>query len=234
MNPFCRLVALVGLLMALPAYSQEPVPSPAPTAPTASAAPAAPAATVASSPAGWAGGLDLRVEQARLRNERTAAQAARSREEASCKTRFAVTECLDRVRRQWQPVLEDLRRQEIALNDLDRKQRSAEQQRKLDDKTSPAALEEQAQRRSLALADHEARLARAAQKAGDASAPDGKPRDPSSAAERGGSRITPEQAAANAQAYERRVQEAQAKRERLLKRQAERAKPAASALPVPP
>lgn len=231
MNPFCRLAALVGLLMALPAYSQEPAPSPATAA---SAAPAAPAAAVASSPAGWAGGLDLRAEQARLRDERAAAQARRSQEEAICKTRFAVTDCLDRTRRYWQPVLADLRRQEIALNELDRKQRSAEQQRKLDDKTSPEALEEQARRRTEALADHEARLARAAQKASDASTPGGKARDPSSAAERGGTALTPEQAAANAQAYEQRLQEAQAKRERRVKRQAERTKPAASALPAPP
>ena len=189
---------------------------------------------MASSPAGWAGGLDLRAEQARLRDERAAAQARRSQEEAICKTRFAVTDCLDRARRHWQTVLADLRRQEIALNELERKQRSAEQQRKLDDKTSPEAIEERARRRTEALADHEARLARAAQKASDASMPGGKARDPSSVAERGGTPLTPEQAAANAQAYERRLQESRANRERRVKRQAERTKPAASALPAPP
>ncbi|MEY4653872.1 MAG: hypothetical protein RI884_2453 [Pseudomonadota bacterium] len=181
----------------------------------------------------WVGGLDVRAEQARIERERAAARARQTEEEADCQKRFAVTDCTERARRKWQPVLADLRRQELALNEVDRKQRAAEQQRKLDEKVSPQAQEEAAQRRAQALADHEARQARAAQKA-SGSAPGGKPREPGAAQDRSSPDITREQADANAQAHARRVQEAQERKERTLKRQAERAKPSASALPVPP
>jgi hypothetical protein len=179
------------------------------------------------------GGLDLRAEQARIDRERAQARARQAEEDADCQQRFAVTDCLERVRRKWQPVLADLRRQEIALNEADRKQRAAEQQRKLDEKVSPEAQEEAARRRAQALADHEARQARAAEKASGPT-PAGKPRDPQAVGGRSSNDLTPEQAQANAQAHARRVQEAHERQERARKRQAERAKPAASALPVPP
>ncbi len=192
---------------------------------------AAPAASAASSPTRWVSGLDIRAEQTRVRSERAAAKASQAREEADCRQRFAVTDCLDRTRRRWQPVLDDLRRQEVTLNDADRMQRSAEQQRKLEEKNSPQAQEEEARRRAQALAEHEARQARAAAKA-SGPMPGGKPRQ--EADERSSPDLTREQEAANAQAHARRLQEAQERRDRLAKRQASRAKPPASALPVPP
>lgn len=191
------------------------------------------AASAASSPTRWVDGLDLDAERARVSKERAAAQARQAEEEAVCRKSFAVTDCLDRTRRRWQPVLADLRRQEVAINDADRQQRSAEQQRKIDEKNSPQAQEEAAQRRAQALADHQERQSRAAAKA-SGPAPAGRPRDPQDAGERKGPDLTPDQAAANAQAHARRLEEAQARKERMRQRQAERSKPAASALPVPP
>ncbi|MEY4712920.1 MAG: hypothetical protein RIS88_2370 [Pseudomonadota bacterium] len=200
------------------------------------AGPAVAAPTPASAPASgarWASGLDLRVERARIDRERAAARASQAEEEADCQKRFAVTDCLDRTRRKWRPVLGELHRQELVLNEADRKQRSAEQQRRLDEKVSPQAQDEAAQRRAKAQADHEARQARAAAKA-SGPAPGGKPRDPRAADDRSGGDLTPEEAQANAQAHARRVQEAQERKERALRRQAERTKPAASSLPAPP
>ena len=194
---------------------------------------AMPAASAPSASTRWVDGLDLDAERARVGKERAAAQARQAEEEAVCRKSFAVTDCLDRTRRRWQPVLSDLRRQEVALNDADRKQRSADQQRKIEEKTSPQAQEEAAQRRAQALADHEERQSRAAAKASGPT-PAGKPRDPQDAVERKDSDLTPDQAAANAQAHARRLEEAQARKERQRQRQAERSKPAASALPVPP
>jgi hypothetical protein len=194
---------------------------------------AAPAAAAASSSTRWVAGLDIAAEQTRVRNERAAAQARQAEEEAVCRKSFAVTDCLDRTRRRWQPVLADLRRQEVALNDAERKQRSADQQRKIEEKNSPQAQEDAAQRRVQALADHEERQSRAAGKA-SGPAPAGKPRDSQDAGERKGPDLTPDQATANAQAHARRLEEAQARKERLRQRQAKRSKPAASALPVPP
>lgn len=216
----CLLLAWVGSLAAQDAA--------APVAPPA----AAPVASAPASSARMVGGLDLRAEQARIDRERASAQARQAEEEAECRRRFVVTSCLDNTRRKWQPVLAELKRQEIALNDADRKQRAADQQRRLDEKVSPQAQEEAAQRRVQALADHEARQSRAAEKAGGP-APAGKPRDPTSATDRGGADLTREQADANAQAHARRVQEAQERKERARERQAERSKPPASSLPVP-
>lgn len=194
---------------------------------------AASAASAASSPTRWVDGLDLDAERARVGKERAAAQARQAEEEAVCRKSFAVNDCLDRTRRRWQPVLADLRRQEVVINDADRKQRSAAQQRKIEEKNSPQSQEEAAQRRARALAEHEERQSRAAAKA-SGPAPAGKPRDPQDAGERKGPDVTPDQAAANAQAHARRLEEAQARKDRVRQRQADRSKPAASALPVPP
>jgi hypothetical protein len=207
----------------------------APAAPAPAGAPplSVPGASADASSKRWVAGLDLDAEQARVRSERATAQSRQAEEEAVCRKSFAVTDCLDRTRRRWQPVLADLRRQEVALNDADRQHRSAEQQRKVEDKSSPQAQEEAAQRRAQALADHEARQSREASKASGA-APAGKPREPQDAGARTGPELTPDQAAANAQAHARRLEEVQARKARLRQRQAERSKPAASALPVPP
>ena len=221
-------VAMMGAALASLAQDAGAPASEASAPPLASLA-----ASDGSSSKRWVAGLDLDAERTRVRNERAAAQARQAEEEAVCRKSFAVTDCLDRTRRRWQPVLADLRRQEVALNDADRKQRSAEQQRKVEDKHSLQAQEEAAQRRAQALADPEARQSRAAAKASGAG-PAGRPREPQDTDERKGPDLTPDQAAANAQAHARRLEEVQARKERLRQRQAERSKPAASALPVPP
>lgn len=221
--------ALALLAWAGAGHAQE---ASAPASPPAAEAVTPPAASVPASAPRIVGGLDLRAERARLDSERSAARASQAQEEADCQRRFAVTDCMDRTRRKWQPVLAEIKRREIALNEAERKQRAAEQQRRLDDKVSPEAQESAAQRRAQALADHEARQLRAAEKAGGP-APAGKPRDPQAAGDRSGPGLTAEQADANAQAHARRVQEAQERKAQAQKRQAERAKPAASALPVP-
>lgn len=223
MNLRACLWGLSLMAATMASWSQEA------SAPSASG----PAVSAASSPTRWVDGLDPDAERARVGKERSAAQARQAEEEAVCRKSFAVTDCLDRTRRRWQPVLADLRRQEVVINDADRKQRSAAQQRKIEEKNSPQAQEEAAQRRAQALADHEERQSRAAAKVGGP-APAGKPRDPQDAGERKGPDLTPDQAAANAQAHARRLEEAQARKERVRQRQADRSKPAASALPVPP
>jgi hypothetical protein len=212
----------IGLAQEASAPAVESAPSPA----TAAAAPAS------ALPPRLAGGLDLRAERTRIDSERSAARARQAEEEADCQKRFAVTDCMNRTRRKWQPVLAEIKRQEIALNEVERKQRAAEQQRRLDDKVSPEAQEAAAQRRAQALADHEARQLRAAEKASGPT-PAGKPRDPQVGGDRSGPGLTAEQAQANAQAHARRVQEAQERKAQAQKRQAERAKPTASALAVP-
>jgi colicin import membrane protein len=66
-------------------------------------------------------------ERERIRQARTSAQAQFSAQEAQCYTRFAVNDCLADVRGHRRVLLADVRRQEISLNDAQRKRRAAEQ-----------------------------------------------------------------------------------------------------------
>ena len=67
------------------------------------------------------------VERERIRQAHASEQARVADQEAECYQRFAVNDCLIKVRAQRREVLADLRRQEISLNDAQRKRRGAEQ-----------------------------------------------------------------------------------------------------------
>ena len=67
------------------------------------------------------------VEYERIRQARAGEQVKVAALEAACYQRFAVNDCLIKVRAQRREVLADLRRQEISLNDALRKRRGAEQ-----------------------------------------------------------------------------------------------------------
>ncbi|OGB54968.1 MAG: hypothetical protein A2503_15675 [Burkholderiales bacterium RIFOXYD12_FULL_59_19] len=57
----------------------------------------------------------LRIQQLRLQHEATAQRA-----QTDCYQKFAVSDCLRQVRAQKRLALDDLRRQEVILNDLER------------------------------------------------------------------------------------------------------------------
>lgn len=71
--------------------------------------------------------LRVSEEHARIRQSRATEQASFAVLEAQCYRRFAVNDCLIDVRARRRDVLGDLRRQEISLNDAERKRRAAEQ-----------------------------------------------------------------------------------------------------------
>jgi hypothetical protein len=74
------------------------------------------------------------MERARIRDTRAAAQARFDAQEAQCYQRFAVNDCLADARLARRELLADLRRQELSLNDAQRKRRAAEQLLRSDDK----------------------------------------------------------------------------------------------------
>lgn len=91
-------------------------------------------AQVADAPAG-----SLQAERARIVAERSRTAARFAAEERACHQRFAVNDCL-KANRVWQrEVLDDLRRQEVLLNDGERQRKAAEQLRKLDNKQDARA-----------------------------------------------------------------------------------------------
>ena len=67
------------------------------------------------------------TERERIHRTRASEQSKFVALEAQCYSRFAVNDCLAEVRSQRREVLGDLRRQEISLNDAQRKRRGAEQ-----------------------------------------------------------------------------------------------------------
>lgn len=71
--------------------------------------------------------LQDNVERDRIGQTRANYEAMSARQEAQCYARFAVNDCLIKVRANRREVLGDLRRQEISLNDMRRRRRGADQ-----------------------------------------------------------------------------------------------------------
>ncbi|WP_027475489.1 hypothetical protein [Curvibacter gracilis] len=76
------------------------------------------------------------VERARIERERSAEMLRQQQVESACYQRFAVNDCLLEARVKHREVMADLKRQEITLNDRERRLRSSEQLRRIEDKVS--------------------------------------------------------------------------------------------------
>ena len=74
------------------------------------------------------------AERARLKAEREKVEAAYKVEEKRCYREFAVNDCLDTARAKRRASVDDLRRQEIALNDVERKRKAAERRSAIEEK----------------------------------------------------------------------------------------------------
>jgi colicin import membrane protein len=73
------------------------------------------------------GALDFEAERARLAQERTAIEERFATEQAACYQKFAVEGCLEESRRRRRAGIENVKRQEAAMNDIERKRRGAAQ-----------------------------------------------------------------------------------------------------------
>ena len=107
------------------------------------------------------------AEYLRISTERSKLEAAFALEDTACYKRFLVNSCLDEVKARRRDALADLRRQEIVLNDEARKIKAAEQLQKIEDKSSPEKLQQEADERAQAVKDFDDRVARDKQKAAD-------------------------------------------------------------------
>lgn len=198
----------------------------------------------------WTAPLSARADAAteaevtRIEAERSQADARFATQEVACYRKFAVNDCLKAARAERRERLADLRRQEISLNDAERKRRAGERVRSIEEKNSAHQQEESAAQRAEASArqhDKQADIAeRAAQRAQpQASAPARAARPPGEARERkAATRAAKEQrvhdAAGELRRYQDRQLAAQERQERVAKRLAESRKPAVKPLPVPP
>jgi len=189
------------------------------------------------------------AQRGRIATERSRVEAEFQARERGCWGQFAVNDCLSDARAQRRSALADLRRQEISLNDAQRKQRGAERVRAIEQRSAgpaPAAAasaprirNEQGQRDAKAAQRAAGQAGREAEHAGRATA--------GPQADRRAERVKDEmarqkaeqsrraqQAARNAGRREALQQEANERREALQRRLAARQKPPAKPLPVPP
>jgi colicin import membrane protein len=181
---------------------------------------------------------------ARIKADRAQVETIFRAEEKACYGKFAVNDCLNDARGRRRQALADLRRQEISLNDAERKRRAAERLRTIEERASPDGQRQDAQERDSAAAKHQRRDAQASRERADRAAS-----EESRAAKAAGRKAAAEQnkatqnaqrteAAAEAQRnlarHDERLKQAGQRKEKLEQRRAARKKPAAQPLPVPP
>ena len=76
---------------------------------------------------------DVNAERARISAARATLEAGFLAEDAACYKKFAVNRCLDRVNTRRREAIADLRRQEILINEEERRLRGGAQLRKLEE-----------------------------------------------------------------------------------------------------
>ncbi len=107
------------------------------------------------------------VERTRINNARARLEAGFVTEEIACYKKFLVNRCLDEIKPRRRDAMADLRRQEVLLDELDRKARAAEQILKTEEKSSLEKQQDAADRRATSLKDFDDRMERDAQKKAD-------------------------------------------------------------------
>lgn len=104
------------------------------------------------------------AERTRISAERARLEAGFAAEDAVCYRKFMVNNCLDDVKLKRRDALSDLRRQEISLDEQERKAKGADQLRKTEEKSSLKNQQEAADKRASALKDFADRMDREKQK----------------------------------------------------------------------
>jgi colicin import membrane protein len=166
---------------------------------------------------------DTKAERARIETDRAREQARYDKEEADCYQRFAVNDCLREVKVRRRATFEALRRQEIILNDADRKKQAAEQLRQIEEKAAERAQDD-AQKAQQAPRQAKEKPANGKRTGGVTP----QVRASSSPA------LTPEQRAQEKKAYEEKLLKAQERKAQRDKALAEKTAPPAKPLPTPP
>lgn len=178
-------------------------------------------------------GLDVQAERGRIQAERKAIEARSTTEQTACYQKFAVNDCIGASRAVRRTALADLRRQEVALNDAERKRKGTLQIQRMEQRESADTQEKEAKRRERSKTQTVTREATAERKQHEAVTPKTprSPRDP--AAGRKSPAAVEAAAAEERDRFRRKQEEAAAHRAQTIQRQAERKKPLAKPLPEP-
>ena len=173
-------------------------------------------------------------ERSRIQAERAQAEAAFQAEESACYTRFSVSDCISKARRVRREVLENLRRQEVVINDADRKLKALEQIERIKEKSSEQTLQEAAARRLDAQAAQKERNDSAAEKANEQAKPKSGRADGQAGQTKAVQGRSPDEIAREQAQYANKLKEADAHRASVLKSQREKASAPKKPLPTEP
>jgi colicin import membrane protein len=182
-------------------------------------------------------------ERERINSERLALEATFDVEEAACYKKFFTNRCLKESQLRRREAMAQLRLQEVALNDRERKERAAAQIQKTEEKSSPEVLRQAAERRAQALQETRERVQRAQEKADERGVV--KQNEAINAAEaakraqgsqeRAQARAEKKAAAAReVETYNNKQQEARERKASREQQQREQTKAPAKTLPTPP
>jgi colicin import membrane protein len=100
------------------------------------------------------------TEKARIAAERARLEAGFKAEEAACYRRFLVNACLEDIRPRQAVAMAELRRQEISINEAERKAKGADQIQKIEDKNSGERQQQRADQEQKALQETTRRVER--------------------------------------------------------------------------
>ena len=189
-----------------------------------------------------AGPLGIDAERAKIGVERTRLEAGFLAENHACHEKFAVNSCLRKVNARRREAMAELRRQEVALNDEERRIRGEQEIRRIEEKSSPENLQQAADQRTRAGEEYQLRLAREKEKQqarASASSPEKAARDASAqrlvdSQNKAQSKAEKQAAAAGeARKFDERQKQAQERRAQHEKDQLARPQPPARSLPLP-
>jgi colicin import membrane protein len=185
----------------------------------------------------------LGTEQARIAAERARLEAGFKAEENACYSRFLVNACLNEIRPRRAEAMAELRRQEIVLDDAERKGKGADQIQKIEDKQSAERQQQRADQEQKALEDTSRRIERNEQRAqsqgktaeeASANVSAAQARQKNSQIKAGEVRTRQEQAAANVQEAKARADKAEQNRADREKRLKEKGPATGKPLPALP
>ena len=100
------------------------------------------------------------TEKAQIAAERARLEAGFKAEEAACYRRFLVNACLEEIRPRRAEAMAELRRQEISINEAERKAKGADQIQKIEDKQSAERQQQRADQEQKAVQETARRVER--------------------------------------------------------------------------
>jgi len=100
------------------------------------------------------------LERSKVAAERARLEAGFQAEEAACKSRFSVNACLQEIRPRRNEAMADLRRQDLLINEADRKARAADQVQKTEDKSNLERKQQRAEKEKKAQQETDRRSER--------------------------------------------------------------------------